>query len=198
MSSSMYACLYQPPAPDSHCADSACGHAPHASDSEAWEASARGGGAPRERMGVGPHAPKEKLDAIAQNFSPRYECHGDDLITIDISGLDRLLGPSRVVGEELRRACADRGLRAHVAIASTWTAAAILAHARAGLTVVPRGDEAGALAPIALGVLEVVRAELARPVGDADGRSELRPYTRWGIRTLGELAALPSTELAAP
>src|SRR5205807_5967558 len=37
--------------------ESACGHAPHASDSEAWEASARGGGAPRERMGVGPHAP---------------------------------------------------------------------------------------------------------------------------------------------
>jgi error-prone DNA polymerase len=34
----------------------ACGYAPHASDSEAWKASSSGGGAPRERVGVGPPA----------------------------------------------------------------------------------------------------------------------------------------------
>src|SRR5712664_2945082 len=32
------------------------------------------------------------LLAIAREFSPRYEVHRDDLVTIDISGLGRLLG----------------------------------------------------------------------------------------------------------
>ena len=41
---------------------SARGHAPPASVSEAWEASASGGGAPRERVGVGPHAPWKNDD----------------------------------------------------------------------------------------------------------------------------------------
>jgi error-prone DNA polymerase len=44
---------------------SARGHAPHASASEAWEASASGGGAPRERVGVGPHAPLENDDDLS-------------------------------------------------------------------------------------------------------------------------------------
>ncbi|HMD34662.1 MAG TPA: hypothetical protein VKH42_06835 [Vicinamibacterales bacterium] len=132
-------------------------------------------------------------------------------MTVDVSGLDRLLGPPRVIGAELRRACADRGLRAHVAVASTWTAAAILAHARAGLTVVPPGEEAAALAPIAIDILTGVGADLVRPVGDArpvrSGGARSAPahgpdaaiaaVKRWGIKTLGELAALPTADLIA-
>src|SRR5579872_6659998 len=136
---------------------------------------------------------------VAEAFSPRYECHGAHLITIDVSGLDRLLGPPRVIGEELRRACADRGLRAHVAVAPTWTAAAILAHARAGLTVVSRGGEADALAPIGVGILETI----ATP-GDRGPRSEndaasaaVAALKRWGLKTLGEFAALPADAVAA-
>ena len=53
-----------------------------------------------------------------EEFSPRYERHRDDLVTIDVSGLDRLLGPPRAD----RRGAAARGggarLRVQVAVAA--------------------------------------------------------------------------------
>src|SRR5258708_29026768 len=94
------------------------------------------------------------LIAVAQEFSPRYERHRDDLVSIDVSGLERLVGPARTIGEELRREAAARGVRVHVAVAGTRMAALVLALARPGLTVIPRGEEAAALAPISLGILE--------------------------------------------
>src|SRR5215467_4925549 len=57
------------------------------------------------------------LVEIAQAFSPRYQVHRDDLVVIDVAGLERLLGPARAIGEELRKAIAARGIRGHVAIA---------------------------------------------------------------------------------
>jgi len=48
------------------------------------------------------------LHAIAQEFSPRYERHRDDLVSIGVRGLARLLGPARAIGEELRREAAAR------------------------------------------------------------------------------------------
>ena len=94
--------------------------------------------------------------AIAQQFSPRYERHRDDLVSVDVSGLERLLGPGRVIGEELRREATARGVRLHVAIAGTRMAALLLALARPGLTIVEPGGEAEALAPIAVGILETL------------------------------------------
>src|SRR5262249_48142396 len=91
---------------------------------------------------------------IAQQFSPRYERHRDDLVSVDVSGLERLLGPGRIIGEELRREATARGVRMHVAIAGTRMAALLLALARPGLTIVEPGGEAEALAPIAIGILE--------------------------------------------
>jgi protein ImuB len=149
---------------------------------------------------------------IAQDFSPRYERHRDDLVSIDVSGLERLLGPARVIGEELRRAAAARGVRVHVAVAATRMAALVLALARPGVTVVEPGGEADALARIPIGILEridditnSVGAEVARPAGaDVRGRRKGRPsdpdvstLKRWAVKTLGELAALPSADLAA-
>src|SRR5436309_1132923 len=89
---------------------------------------------------------------IAQQFSPRYETHRD-LVVIDVRGLDRLFGNARSIGDELRREAADRGLRVHVAIASTQTAATILAIARPGVVVVEPGDEAAAVAQIPIDIL---------------------------------------------
>ena len=96
------------------------------------------------------------LVAIAQAFSPRFERHRDDLVSIDVSGLARLLGPARTIGEELRREAAARGLRAHVAVAGTRTAAFVLAQACPGLTVIASGEEAEMLAPIPIGILEKI------------------------------------------
>ena len=126
--------------------------------------------------------PAVDLVAIANDFSPRYERHRDDLIVIDVTGLERLLGSPRRIGEELRRAAVCRSVRVHVAIAESQTAAMALARARTGLTVVERGEEAKALAPIAIGMVDAIPDQT---------------FTDWGLRTLGELAALPAADLVS-
>jgi len=136
-------------------------------------------------------------DAIARDYSPRYERHGDDLVTIDVAGLDRLLGSPRAIGEELRRDAASRGMRAHVAVAATQTAARLLALARPGLTVVPRGEEAEALAPIPIGILQQYFERQTSDFKLQTSDFRLQTFTKWGLRTLGDLAALPKADLVA-
>src|SRR3954471_12747484 len=148
-------------------------------------------------------AAAETLLRVAAEFSPRYEQHGGDLVSIDVSGLDRLLGSPRTIGEELRRDAADRGLRVHVAIASTRMAALVLALARPGVTIVNRGREAATLAAIPIGLLEKIDAAQYRPGGGRATEAPKAPdwtiaaVKHWGARTLAELAALPAAELAA-
>jgi protein ImuB len=146
------------------------------------------------------------LVAIAQEFSPRYERHCDDLVSIDVSGLERLLGPARVIGEELRRDAAARGARLHVAIAGTRMAAMILALARPGLTIVEPGAEAEALAPVAIGLIEKIDDDIRTqssqsPQKNSDPKHSAcfacSAFKRWGLKTLGELAALPAADLVA-
>ena len=91
------------------------------------------------------------LLSIAQEFSPRYERHRDDLVSIDVRGLERLVGTARTIGEEIRREAAARGVGVHVALAATRMAALVLAQARPGLTLVEPGREAAALAPLPIG-----------------------------------------------
>jgi protein ImuB len=125
-----------------------------------------------------PVSEPSRLLEIAQGFSPRYERHRDDLISIDVTGLERFIGsrvyrvtgaqvcggrepvnPSarepewRAIGEELMRAADAKGTRAHVALASTRMAALILAHARPGVTIVAPGEETAALVTVPIAVL---------------------------------------------
>jgi protein ImuB len=163
-----YACLYLPPGLPA-------GHSP--------------------RLPPGPPPASHDVDRtacladLAQDFSPRFECHSVDLISIDVSGLARLLGDPHTIGEELRRSATARGLRVQIAVAATRTAAMVLAHARPGLTVVQPGGEAAALAPIPVGILQNIHGDGAQ--------SSVSALKRWGVKTLGALAALPATELAA-
>jgi protein ImuB len=139
------------------------------------------------------------LVALAQDFSPRFERHRGELISIDISGLRRLFGDPRALGEALRRSATSRGMRVQVGIAATRTAAMILAVASPGLTVVDPGGEAAALAPLPIDILEKVSLETsAFKLQTSDFKLEtLSTLKSWGIRTLGAFAALPSTDLAA-
>jgi len=139
----------------------------------------------------------QKLAAIAQEFSPRYECHRDDLVSIDVSGLERLLGPARAIGDELRHTAAARGVRVHVAVAGTRIAAIILAHSRPGVTIVEPGGEADALAPLPVAILE--KTDGTRfTLQTSDFKLQTFPtLQRWGVKTLGELAALPPGDLAS-
>jgi protein ImuB len=150
---------------------------------------------------------RSTIVTLARDFSPRIETRGDRVVTLDISGLGSLLGDARSIGEQLRRNAADAGLRLHIAVAATSTAAILLAHARAGLTVVPEGAEAAALAPLPLRLLSQFDSSLKTQGSGSEARSgqKLRPqspkpeidqFHRWGLRTLGELAAIPAADLS--
>jgi protein ImuB len=135
------------------------------------------------------------LMAVAQEFSPRYESRGD-LVVIDVRGLDRLFGSPRAVGDELRREAADRGLHVHVAVAATQTTAVVLAIARPGVVVVEPGAEAAAIAPLPIGLL-CGATRSGSPSGGPERPAPQVVFKRWGLRTLGDLAALPADELSA-
>jgi len=153
--------------------------------------------------------PAPRPDALAQvalEFSSRIEARSDRLVLCDVSGLERLFGDAQAIGVALGRAAVRRGLAARVAVAGTRVAAWVVACARPGLTVVRPGTEAAVLAPLPIETL----VEAGRPdkapasrrrsssfVGQADLPSLLATLSRWGVRTLGELAALPPSALAA-
>ena len=136
-------------------------------------------------------APDVLVD-VARSFSPRIEiCDADPdaarEIVLDLSGLTRLFGDARAIGDELRRTAADRGVRVRVGIAGTRTAARLFVRHRAGLSVIEPGTEAGAVAPLPLALLD----------GLATHHPPTATLKQWGLRTLGEFAALPPDDVAA-
>lgn len=137
----------------------------------------------------------EAVLAVAQEFSPRVDAVSDNReVVLDLSGLTRLFGDARTIAEELRRTAADRGLQIRVAIAGTRTAARLMVRHRAGSSIVEPGTEAAALAPLPLALL----GELG--VGNCEWLAVGNwgaVFKRWGLRTLGDLAALPADDLAA-
>ena len=156
---------------------------------------------------------------VAREFSPRIEIDASRVraapggaspnasparqVVLDLSGLTRLFGNARAMGEALRQTATDRGLRVQVAIAGTRTAARLLVRAASeSVTVVDPGTEATALArlPIqrlaALAFVPVSSSpSLQSPASSPDG--VLATFRRWGLRTLGDVAALPAAAVAA-
>jgi protein ImuB len=142
------------------------------------------------------------LLSVARDFSPRLELCSEREVTLDLSGLERLFGDAKTIGQELRRTAADRGLRVRVAIASTRTTARLLAHHRAGITIVNAGDERAALDELPLGLLAALQNGSNAngsngPNISNDPNDLLATLRRWGLRTLGDLAALPPDDVAA-
>lgn len=151
----------------------------------------------------GPERPA--LRTIADAFSPRYELHSDALVSIDVSGLQRLLGTAESIGAELHRDAASRGMRVHVGVAGTRTAAVVIALATPGVNVVAQGEEAKALASIPIGILEKIPDDGTQRTQSSQRNIDQKNFAvlavlafkRWGLTTLGELAALPDADLVA-
>ncbi|MBM3779640.1 MAG: DNA polymerase Y family protein [Acidimicrobiia bacterium] len=84
------------------------------------------------------------LLGVAREFSPRVAVETCG-VTLDVSGVARLFGDARTLAAAIEREAAGRGMTARVAVASTHTAAYLLACTRPGVTVVEPGDEARAV-----------------------------------------------------
>jgi protein ImuB len=112
------------------------------------------------------------LEAVAHACSPRVERQGDQGVAFDARGLARVIGPPPEIAREVGRVASEHGLVVRVALAGTTTTAWLLAHARAGVTIVPPGEDAAALAPLPLGWLGALtdQAEGQRPKAEEEAR----------------------------
>jgi len=124
----------------------------------------------------------DDLLEIALAHSPRVEAGGPGLVYSDVAGLHRLWGDEGEIGRCLVQSAVDRGLQARVGIAGSRIAALVAARQGDDATIVEPGRDAEYLASAPLSLLDL-SAEMAA-----------RLHT-WGIRTLGELAALPAMAL---
>lgn len=119
---------------------------------------------------------------LAREFTPRVEGLGSTVL-LDLHGLGRVWESPEVLGRSLLDAGRDHGLELQAALAWTRVAALLAARGCPGLTLVPPGAEPAVLAALPLDLLGL----------DPERRDLFR---RWGLKTLGDLAALPAVGLA--
>ncbi len=123
----------------------------------------------------------------AARFSPRIEEVSEGTacgFVLDIAGTERLFGPPASLAERLRTELASAGFRVSIAVSANYDTARMKAAASHGVNVIPEGAEALALAKLPIAALNLEE-------------EHQETFAIWGIRTLGELAALPEVELIA-
>ena len=120
--------------------------------------------------------------AILRRYTPLLEPISIDEAFLDVTGTEALFGPGDAVARRIKDdVVRELGLTVSVGVATTKLVAKIASDLQKpdGLVVVPPGEEAAFLAPLAISRLW--------GVGEATATA-LREYE---VRTLGDLAALP-------
>ncbi|SVC82587.1 uncharacterized protein METZ01_LOCUS335441, partial [marine metagenome] len=159
-----------------------------------------------------------ELVHLAREYAPRIELQGSQLVILDMHGMKQLRGSPQEIGVMLRRTAADRGFVIRVAVAATKMAALLATQGRSGLTVIEPGAEADVLASLPVTVLKRLAKTQAsgtntKKVGD-EACHLYRPgvstvptalalpilmlvpiVQRWGLKTLGEVVALPAEKI---
>ncbi|HUB19212.1 MAG TPA: DNA polymerase Y family protein [Acidobacteriaceae bacterium] len=139
----------------------------------------------------------------AGRFSPRIECltpNGSPekmsdrpsiasdthfSCVLDIAGTEKLLGPPEILAQNLLAVVRALGIDASVVVSANIDAALCLARSMpVRIAIIPPGEEAKTLAPLPLSVLPLTP-------------DHAETFARWGIFTLGAIAALPEKELIA-
>lgn len=118
----------------------------------------------------------------ASAFSPRVESTAQGIVTLDITGTERIFGPPQKLLCQLAEHASRIGLEVNVAAASNPDTALIGAKGFTGTTVVSVGKEADALAQLPLDAL---------PLSEA----QMEILDSWGIRKCRDLALLPPVAL---
>ena len=140
------------------------------------------------------------LPEIARACSPRVEVHGDRVVVFDASGLGRVIGTPEEIGREVQALAAGQGLTVRVALAPTRAGAWLLAHAHPGVTVVDAAQMKKQIGALSLDSLRslgtgLVDSRRSLGTGPVDSRraleGEIETLRRWGLKTLGQVAALP-------
>jgi len=132
---------------------------------------------------------RDALLAIARDFSPRVMAPSELEVLIDVGGLGRLIGAPPAIARELAHALSDAGVEASVAIAPTQSAARLLATQLPDYPISRVPD-----LPVSL--LEPLET-LPAGINHRDRRRPYETFERWGVATLGDLAALPAAELSS-
>ena len=128
-------------------------------------------------------ATKAVLLECAGAFSPRVEdCCEDSafLCVVDIAGTERLFGPAEAQAQKLLKRVRALGMTGCIAVSGNFHTAMALARGlspRTAAQVVHRGEEAAALAPLPVSVLELTE-------------EQAETFSLWGIRTLGDAGGI--------
>jgi len=129
------------------------------------------------------HSQNGDLLALANAFSPVIEHTDPDTVIFSIAGLGSLIGTAHQIASEISRQRAAWGIiQAGLAIAHNPDTAVLIARNTWGVTIVPPGQEATYLSDLRVDALD------STP-------QILETLERWGVRTLGSLAALPEAGL---
>lgn len=124
------------------------------------------------------------LECLSQ-FSPRIEEASSApacAFVLDITGTERLFGSPAQLAERMRLALGSAAFRVSITVSTNFDTARMKAATTRGITIIPDGEETAALANLPISSLRL-----------PEEPAEI--FALWGIRTLGELAALPELEL---
>lgn len=135
------------------------------------------------------------LHQLALQFSPAVEVTSAGTVAFSITPLRRLMGPPRQVAAEICRLGNERKLQARLAMAAQPDTAILLARHYPGVTFAMAGEEGLLLAPISLTAFWGL-AQNGLPEGAPLDPGFLDVFLRWGLKTCGDLVAMPEKGVA--
>jgi len=142
-----------------------------------------GGVAVRNRSAGNEDFAQDQLLECAGMFSPRLESTCPGTAILDLAGMEKLFGPPDKIACKMLVKARQMGLHLRIALAANPDAAHYAARGFTGIKIIPPGEEAKALAPLAVGILPA-------------GAGLLEVLESWGIHKFGALASLPALALS--
>jgi len=127
-----------------------------------------------------------RVMAILRRFTPMVQPVSIDEAFLDVTASRALFGDGEAIARQIKDAVhTETGLTISVGVAATKLVAKVASDLRKpdGLVVVPPGEEAAFLAPLAISRLWGVGEKTAAALAE------------YGVKTIGDLAALPSDAL---